>query len=111
MKLQVQRRHVGDTESQLTVALVKEDKNGVDQAVPLTGKTVEFMMLDEDDFVHIAPTTSGVSVPVPADGEVNYQFTSGQVQTSGEYYGYFIVDGIDTFPVIEKNLKIIFYED
>jgi hypothetical protein len=103
---QIQLRHLGDTEVVLAATLERPDGTPVD----LTGLTVKFTMVDSAGVDVVAETTSGVTVTDADSGEVQYTFSSGDVDTAGTYYGYFIViDGSsnrDTFPVRHQDLKI-----
>ncbi len=109
------RRHVGDLTTLLSVKFVKENEEGVPEAINLTGKTVKFRLVDSKSGIdHIAETTTGVTITVVEDGDVDYQFPEAKVSTQGNFYGYFVAyDGTspDTFPAIAKQLNIEFFGD
>jgi hypothetical protein len=111
MSTSQQLRHVGDTEVALAATLVRPDGTVVD----LTGLTVKFTMIDSDGADVIAETETGVTVTDADSGEVQYTFSSGDVDTAGTYYAYFIVfDGTgnrDTFPVRQRELRISIQAD
>jgi hypothetical protein len=111
MSTSQQLRHVGDTEVALAATLVRPDGTVVD----LTGLTVKFTMVDSAGTDVVAETTSGVTVTDADSGEVQYTFSSGDVDTAGTFYGYFVViDGSsnrDTFPVRKRDLRIVIDAD
>jgi len=115
MTQQTHRRRVGDTRTVLPVTLQQPNESGVLTAVDLTGKTVQFKMVNAaTNAVEIALTSTGVSVVTAASGTVNYDFSGAGVDTAGVYWGTFVVtEGgeTDSFPVIQKDLKIIIDSD
>jgi hypothetical protein len=115
MTQQTHRRRVGDTRTVLPVTLQQPNDSGVLAVVDLTGKTVSFKMVNAaTNAVEIALTSTGVSVVTAASGTVNYDFSGAGVDTAGVYWGTFVVtEGgeTDSFPVIQKDLKIIIDSD
>lgn len=115
MSQQVHRRRVGDLRTVLPVTLKQPDSNGDLQVVDLTGKSVTFKMVNAaDGTTKIAATATGVTVVTAASGTVNYDFSSGGVDTAGVYWGTFIVTEsaeTDSFPVAQSELKIIIDSD
>ena len=115
MTQQTHRRRVGDTRTVLPVTLQQPNESGVLAAVDLTGKTVQFKMVNAaTNAVEIALTSTGVSVVTAASGTVNYDFSGAGVDTAGVYWGTFVVTEsgeTDSFPVIQKGLKIIIDSD
>jgi len=115
MTQQTHRRRVGDTRTVLPVTLQQPNESGVLAVVDLTGKTVQFKMVNAaTNAVEIALTSTGVSVVTAASGTVNYDFNGAGVDTAGVYWGTFVVtEGgeTDSFPVIQKDLKIIIDSD
>jgi len=115
MTQQTHRRRVGDTRTVLPVTLQQPNESGVLAVVDLTGKTVQFKMMNAaTNAVEIALTSTGVSVVTAASGTVNYDFSGAGVDTAGVYWGTFVVtEGgeTDSFPVIQKDLKIIIDSD
>jgi len=115
MTQQTHRRRVGDTRTVLPVTLQQPNESGVLAVVDLTGKTVQFKMVNAaTNSVEIALTSTGVSVVTAASGTVNYDFSGAGVDAAGVYWGTFVVtEGgeTDSFPVIQKDLKIIIDSD
>lgn len=115
MTQQTHRRRVGDTRTVLPVTLQQPNESGVLTAVDLTGKTVQFKMINAaTGAVEIALTSTGVSVVTAASGTVNYDFSGAGVDTAGVYWGTFVVTEsgeTDSFPVAQKDLKIIIDSD
>lgn len=115
MLINAPRRHVGDTLRPLAVALTQEDEAGVSAAVDLTGLVVKFKMVNAGDgSVAVALTTTGVSITDADNGEVEYDFLTGNTITAGVYWGYFVVvDGVETdhFPVGPERYKILIDSD
>jgi hypothetical protein len=115
MTQQTHRRRVNDTRTVLPVTLQQPNESGVLAVVDLTGKTVSFKMINAaTNAVEIALTSTGVSVVTAASGTVNYDFSGAGVDTAGVYWGTFVVtEGgeTDSFPVIQKGLKIIIDSD
>ena len=115
MTQQTHRRRVGDTRTVLPVALVQPNTSGVLTAVDLTGLTVAFKMLNAaTGATEIALTSTGVTVTTAVTGQVQYDFSGAGVDTAGVYWGTFVVtqsSETDSFPVIQKNLKIVIDSD
>lgn len=115
MTQQIHRRHVGDTRTVLPVTLQQPDSSGTLTAVNLTGLTVKFKMINAaDDSTKVAISTTGVTVVTAASGTVNKDFSSGDVDTAGVYWGFFVAfNGSETdhFPVHQQGLKIIIDSD
>ena len=115
MTQQTHRRRVGDTRTVLPVALVQPNTAGVLTAVDLTGLTVAFKMLNAaTGATEIALTSTGVTVTTAATGQVQYDFSAAGVDTAGVYWGTFVVTQsteTDSFPVIQKGLKIVIDSD
>jgi hypothetical protein len=115
MTQQTHRRRVGDTRTVLPVTLQQPNDSGVLAVVDLTGKTVQFKMVNAaTNAAEIALTSTGVSVVTAASGTVNYDFSGAGVDTAGVYWGTFVVTEsgeTDSFPVIQKDLKIIIDSD
>lgn len=115
MTAQVHRRRVGDLRTVLPVTLQQPDENGSPAAIPLTGKTVTFKMINSaDGTTKIAATGTGVTVVTAASGTVNYDFSSTGVDTAGVFWGTFLVTEAgqtDAVPVRAKDLKIVIDSD
>jgi len=110
MTIQKQIRHVGDLRIAIAATLQRPD----DTAVDLTGLTVYFKMVDSQDNVVVAKTTTGVTVTGATAGQVQYSPVAADVDAEGTYYGYFIVsDGTkeETFPVEKGGFEIEIHED
>lgn len=115
MSQQIHRRRVGDTRTVLPVALVQPNASGVLTAVDLTGLSVQFKMVNAaTGATEIALTSTGVTVTTAASGQVQYDFSAAGVDAAGVYWGTFVVaqsSETDSFPVIQKDLKIIIDSD
>ncbi len=115
MTQQTHRRRVGDTRTVLSVSLVQPNTAGVLTAVDLTGLTVAFKMVNAaTGATEIALTSTGVTVTTAATGQVQYDFSGAGVDTAGVYWGTFVVtqsSETDSFPVIQKDLKIVIDSD
>ena len=115
MTQQIHRRRVGDTRTVLPVTLVQPNTSGVLTAVDLTGLTVQFKMVNAaTGATEIALTSTGVTVTTAATGQVQYDFSAAGVDTAGVYWGTFVVtqsSETDSFPVIQKDLKIVIDSD
>jgi len=115
MTAQIHRRRVGDLRTVLPVTLQQPNALGVLTAIDLTGLTVTFKMINAaDGSTKIASTSTGVSVVSAAAGTVNYDFSSGGVDTAGVFWGTFLVTEsgqTDAVPVRQKDLKIIIDSD
>ena len=110
MTVDTHHRGLGNTLTPLKRQLVQKNDSGVYAAVNLTGKTVYFRMEDEDGNDVIAGTSAACTVTDAANGKVEYDFQSADVDEAGTYYGYFDVYSggeFDTFPAEAKSLKII----
>ena len=111
MSTSQQLRHVGDTEVALAATLVRPDGTPVD----LTGLTVKFTMVDSSGADVVDETETAGTVTDADSGELQYTFSSGDVDTAGVFYGYFVViDGMgnrDTFPVRQRYLRISIQAD
>jgi hypothetical protein len=97
------------------VTLQQPNESGVLTAVDLTGKTVQFKMVNAaTNAVEIALTSTGVSVVTAASGTVNYDFSGAGVDTAGVYWGTFVVTEsgeTDSFPVRTQDLRILIDSD
>ena len=115
MTQQTHRRRVGDTRTVLPVTLQQPNESGVLTVVDLTGKTVQFKMVNAaTNAVEIALTSTGVSVVTAASGTVNYDFSAAGVDTAGVYWGTFVVTEsgeTDAFPVRTQDLRILIDSD
>lgn len=115
MTQQVHRRRVGDLRTVLPVTLKQPDSNGDLQVVDLTGRSVAFKMVNAaTGATKIAATSTGVTVVTAASGTVNYDFSSGGVDTAGKFWGTFIVTEsteTDSFPVQTQDLVILIDSD
>ena len=115
MTQQTHRRRVGDTRTVLPVTLQQPNDLGVLAVVDLTGKTVQFKMVNAaTNAAEIALTSTGVSVVTAASGTVNYDFSGAGVDTAGVYWGTFVVTEsgeTDAFPVRTQDLRILIDSD
>lgn len=115
MTAQIHRRRVGDLRTVLPVTLQQPDSTGTLVAINLTGLDVTFKMINAaTGATKIAATATGVSVVSAAAGTVNYDFSSGGVDTAGVFWGTFLVTEsgqTDAVPVRQKDLQIIFDSD
>lgn len=115
MTQQTHRRHVSDTRTVLPVTLKQPDSSGTLTAVNLTGLTVKFKMINTaDGTTEIAETNTGVTVVTAGSGTVNYDFSSGGVDTAGIYRAFFVVyDATETdhFPVAGNDLLVYIDSD
>ena len=97
------------------MALVQPNTSGVLTAVDLTGLTVAFKLVNAaTGATEIALTSTGVTVTTAATGQVQYDFSGAGVDTAGVYWGTFVVTQsteTDSFPVIQKDLKIVIDSD
>ena len=87
------------------------DSNG--DVVDLTGNTVKFRMtLESDDSVKI--NSSAATIDSATGGKVSYTFTAGDIDTAGNYWGWWIrMTGTgltEHFPGDGKRLRIIISE-
>ena len=115
MTAQIHRRRVGDLRTVLPVTLQQPDSTGTLAAINLTGLDVTFKMINAaTGATKIAATATGVTVVSAAAGTVNYDFSSGGVDTAGVFWGTFLVTAsgqTDAVPVRQKDLKIIIDSD
>ena len=115
MTQQTHRRRTGDTRTVLPVTLVQPNTSGVLTAVDLTGLSVQFKMMNAaTGATEIALTSTGVTVTAAASGQVQYDFSGAGVDAAGVYWGTFVVtqsSETDSFPVIQKDLKIVIDSD
>lgn len=97
------QRHIGDTRTVLSVTIEQRGTSGTMQPVDLTGKTVEFKMVNAATGASkIDKTSTGVSVETAVSGTAYYRFSSSGVDTAGIYHGWFVVTDTartDHFPV------------
>lgn len=108
--MDVHYRGLGDTLTPLKRQLVQKNSSGVLAAVDLTGKSVYFVMEDEDGNDVISGTSGACTVTDEDNGKVEYDFADADVDEAGIFYGYFLVySGAehDRFPAQEKQLKIV----
>ena len=100
---------VGDTLTPLGVQLKQESSTGVLSVVNLAGLTVKFQMVSAAGTTKVAETVTGVSVTDSANGKVQYDFQTADVDTAGTFYAWFTVySGTehDTYPVGGRKLVI-----
>ena len=100
---------VGDTLTPLGCQLKQLGTTGTLAAVNLTGLTVKFTLVDSTGTVIVNEATTGVTVTDAANGKVQYDFQTGDVDTAGTYYAWFTVySGTehDTYPVGGRKLVI-----
>lgn len=93
---------VGDTLQPISATLTRNNT-----AVNLTGLTAKFRMVAKDGTVVIDNATA--TIVSAANGQVSYTFTSGQVATAGEYWGWFLIfsgDAYEHFPHDGRKLRI-----
>jgi len=107
-------RHIDDTITTMATQLTQLNAAGVATAVDLTGLTVKFKLDDSRGTAVIAETETGVTVTDASDGDVEYDFLAADVDTAGDYVGYFLVYNgaeVSTFPVQESGLIITIFGD
>ena len=85
MEVQEHTRALGSRLTDLQVALVDDDGDAVD----LTSKTVKFYMYDEEGTVIVSDGTC--TITSTTGGLVSYSWAADDVDTAGEYWGYFRV--------------------
>lgn len=112
MSVQIQNRHVGDTEVAIAATLKRPDGTVVD----LTDLDVYFKMVkSEDGSTVVTLTTDNVVVDSEVGGQVHYEPQAADVATAGTYYAYFLTkdagSNYDTFPAVQGELRIIIHED
>lgn len=101
---EIHRIRVGDTRTPLGATLKQDDT-----AVDLTGLTVQFKMTQNSDGSTVRDWASA-TVVTAASGLVSYDFPSADVDTAGDYRGWFrIVESAeyDTFGPIEIQIRSI----
>ena len=99
---QTQTRQIGDRLRSLAVTIKQPNSAGVDTVVDLTGKTVEFRMVDQSGADVVAQTATGVTVDAGTGGTYQYDFAAADGGTAGRYSAYLVgtSGGLeDTFPV------------
>jgi hypothetical protein len=109
MAEQKHTRQAGDVRTVLGVTLQQNNTAGTATAVDLNGLTVQFRMVDTNGVDVVEQTATGVTVTNATSGEVEYDFSTAGVASSGQFYAYFIViDGVETdhFPVEPRELII-----
>ena len=107
-------RHATDTLTAMSIAITQANESGTEVAVDLSGRTVTFRMVNSVGEEVVAETSTGVTVTDAVNGEVEYDFETAGVATYGVYYGYFNASSggqPNTFPVVQKELKIILHRD
>jgi len=101
--------HVGDLRTPIGAQLFQGGS-----AIDLTGLAVEFKMIDEDGATKVAQSGTGVTLDDAANGKVSKTFVADDVDTAGNFFGYFVVlngsDG-DHFPVDQQGLLIQIQDD
>jgi len=109
---QIHERHIDDTATVIPAVLSKKNSAGVDTVTNLTGKTVTFKLVDEYGTEVLAATSATVTDATA--GEVEYDFSSEDVDTAGTFYGYFIVDESgedDHYPAVRGDLVVTIHGD
>ena len=104
----------GDSLTPLGATLKRKQTDGSLTAIDLTGLTVKATIVNTDETVEMAETTTGVTVVTAASGIVQYDFASGASALAvGTYYLYFVVYGAgaestekDTYPTPGEDLKL-----
>lgn len=99
-------RAVGDTLTPFAIQLTRE---GV--PISLTGLTVKFTMSTLAGVVKVAE--SACSITNAALGHVEYDFSAGDVDTAGDYVGYFIIYGSgepETVPPADEGISIEIFD-
>ena len=100
---------LGDTLTPLGCQLKQLSAAGVLSVVDLSGLTVKFSMSDASGTLIVNEGTTGVTVTDAANGKVQYDFQTADVDTAGTFYGWFTVySGTehDTYPVGGRKLVI-----
>lgn len=101
-----ERRAVGDTLATLAFQLATEG-----QPIDLTGLTVKFTMVDDAGNVKVPESVANVSAPTL--GYVEYDFQSADVDTAGNYRGWFLVysgSEPETFPDDDEGIEIEIFD-
>jgi archaellum component FlaF (FlaF/FlaG flagellin family) len=107
----IHHRHVGDTEVAIAATLQRPDETAVD----VTSCTVRFKVVSTGGVVKVAESDTNVTVTDAANGQVQYNPQSADVDTAGIYWAYFTVEdasnNTDTFPAKQGDLEIVFHAD
>ena len=82
---------VGDTLKKLSAKLQKKDTNGATVPFDLTGKTVSFKLVLSKTPYTVVQSSGTVTIVNAAQGQVEYEFSTSDVNTQGVYNAYFIV--------------------
>jgi len=96
---------VGDTYTPLGRTLYQGN-----EAMDLTGLTVQFKLIQADGTTLTDWTATGVTVVSATAGDVQYDFLATDVDTAGVFYGYFRAGAGSewaTFPPGDKLNKIV----
>tara|TARA_R110000751_G_scaffold299171_1_gene409699 strand:+ start:392 stop:739 length:348 start_codon:yes stop_codon:yes gene_type:complete len=104
---------VGDRLTAIAVTIKQPNASGVDTVVDLTGKTVEFRLVDQSGTDIVAQTSTGVTVDVGIAGTCEYAPTAAAVANAGRFYAYFVITsgGLEnTFPVESRDLVVCIAE-
>lgn len=110
--VQVHYRTKGDTLTPIAAKLEQTDENGVLQPVNLNGGFVpKFRMVDDNGVTKVAETEDNVTVTDAANGKVQYDFQTADVNTAGTFWAWFAVYDSggterDSFPVSGKKLRV-----
>lgn len=104
--------HVGDTLTPLYFQLKYLADDGTYTPVNLTGKSVYFVLENEDGsgVVTGTGTYNDCVVTDAANGKGYYDFQDTDVDAEGTYYGYFVVysgNERDTYPNEAEKLEIV----
>lgn len=102
MSIQIHKIILGDTRTPLGATL-KQDGTAID----LTGLTVQFKLTTKSDGSTVRDWAAATLVDDEA-GQVSYDFASADVDTAGDYYGWFrIVESAeyDTFGPILVRIR------
>ena len=104
-------RMIGDTLTPLGAQLQQRDVSGTLADLDVTSMTVKFQMVSEASAVKVAETDSNVSAVTAAEGKVQYDFQTTDVDTAGTFFAWFTAYSLtekDTFPADGRTYKIIF---
>jgi hypothetical protein len=107
MATETHKLSVGNTLTPVGCECVQRGTNGVLGPTNLTGLSVKFTMVDSSGTVVVNEATATVNDA--ANGLVQYDFQSGDVDTAGTFYGWFNVysgSEFDTYPVGGRKLVI-----
>lgn len=101
--------HKDDTDPPIDDTLMDEDRNAKD----LTGASVDFIM--KDPTASSAKVSAAATVVNASAGEVEYEWSSGDTDTTGWYKAEWEVtygDGdIETFPTEPRDYVIVHVEE